>query len=198
MGSSTLLGADHPLARAESRMRLLRAQLAVTLLFGSLAALLSPFLGPEALRLSVGAAAVSGLFVLAVLFARASLRERAFELIASGREELPLPVVAHERSRLRDRRYRRSLARTLDVISADHDPREWWSPTYADRESVNAARAELLEIARLLRELPTVSARGVALVTRLVRDGATSPLYRGPAPRLREELGRIRHVLVQT
>ena len=41
-------------------------------------------------------------------------------------------------------------------------------------------------------------ARGVALVTRLIRDGATSPLYRGPAPQLREELGRIRHVLIQS
>ena len=60
-----------------------------------------------------------------------------------------------------------------------------------------AAQAELLEIARLLRDLPNVSARGVALVTRLVRDGATSPLYQGPALRLQEELGRIRHVLVQ-
>ena len=62
---------------------------------------------------------------------------------------------------------------------------------------MHAARAELGEIARLLRDLPNVHARGVALATRLVRDGATSPLYQGPAPRLREELGRIRHVLVQ-
>ena len=68
---------------------------------------------------------------------------------------------------------------------------------FADREAVHGARDELSEIARLLRELPNVRARGVALVTRLIRDGATSPLYRGPAPRLREELGRIRHVLVQ-
>ena len=62
---------------------------------------------------------------------------------------------------------------------------------------MQATQAELLEIARLLRELPSVSARGVAPVTRLVRDGATSPLYQGPALRLREELGRIRHVLIQ-
>ena len=61
---------------------------------------------------------------------------------------------------------------------------------------MSAARQELHEIARLLRELPSVRAYGVALVTRLIRDGATSPLYQGPALRLREELGRIRHVLV--
>ena len=75
--------------------------------------------------------------------------------------------------------------------------REWWTPIYADRASVAAAQAELLEVARLLRDLPSVSARGVAMVTTLVRDGATSPLYQGPALRLQEELGRIRHVLVQ-
>ena len=62
---------------------------------------------------------------------------------------------------------------------------------------MRGARDELAEVARLLRELPSVRARGVALVTRLIRDGATSPLYQGPAPRLREELGRIRHVLIQ-
>ena len=133
----------------------------------------------------------------ATVLARSSLREHALELIACGREELPLPVVESERSRLSDRRYRRSLARTLDVIRADPEPHEWWSPVYADREAVHGARDELTEVARLLRELPNVRARGVALVTRLIRDGATSPLYRGPAPRLREELGRIRHVLIQ-
>ena len=135
---------------------------------------------------------------MATLVAHARLRERAFDLIASGREELPLHVVECERSRLCDSRYRRRLARTLDVITLQPGAREWWSPIYADHESVRAARSELLEIARLLRDLPSVSARGVALVTRLVRDGATSPLYQGPAPRLREELGRIRHVLIQS
>ena len=83
------------------------------------------------------------------------------------------------------------------MITCSREPREWWSPVTGDHASVRAARAELLEIARLLRDLPSVRARGVALVTRLVRDGATSPLYQGPAPRLREELGRIRHVLVE-
>jgi hypothetical protein len=197
MGPSTLLGADHPLARADSRERTLRAQFAVTVVFGLVAALASPLLGPAASRLSLGATAVAAFFLAAAFVARLRLRARAFELIASGREELPLDVVAQERSRLRDRRYRRRLASTLQVITLQPPSRELWSPIYADRASVQATRAELLEIARLLRELPSVSARGVALVTRLVRDGATSPLYHGPAPLLREELGRIRHVLVQ-
>lgn len=197
MRSSSLLGPEHPLTRADSRLSMLRAQLAVAAVLGIVALALSPLLGPPALHLALGAGAISALLAVGVLVARSGVREQALELIASGREELPLPVVENERSRLSDRGYRRSLARTLDVIRAEPSPREWWSPVYADREAVHAARAELIEIARLLRELPTVRARGVALVTRLVRDGATSPLYCGPAPRLREELGRIRHVLIQ-
>jgi hypothetical protein len=197
MGSSTLLGRDHPLARAESQERTLRAQFAVTVVFGLIAGVLSPLLGQPALRLSMGAAAVAALFLSAAYVARIRLRGRAFELIASGREELPVEAIASERSRLRDRRYRHKLARTLQVITLQPYTREWWSPIYADRASVVAARSELLEIARLLRDLPSVSARGVALVTSLVRDGATSPLYQGPALRLQEELGRIRHVLVE-
>ena len=197
MSSSTLLGPDHPLARAEAAERTLRAQFAVTVVFGLVAALASPALGATAWQLSVGASAVAALILVAACVARLRLRARAFELIASGREELPVEAIAHERSRLRDHRYRRRLARTLQVITLQADTREFWTPIYADRASVEAARAELLEIARLLRELPSVSARGVALVTRLVRDGSTSPLYQGPAPRLREELGRIRLVLQQ-
>lgn len=196
MGTSALLGPDHPLSRAESQERTLRAQFAVTVAFGLVAGLVSPFLGPAALQLSLGASAVAALFLAAAFVARLRLRARAFELIAIGREELPVEAIEQERSRLRDRRYRRRLARTLQVITLQQT-REWWSPIYADRAAVQAAQAELLEIARLLRELPSVSARGVALVTTLVRDGATSPLYQGPALRLREELGRIRHVLVQ-
>ena len=197
MGSSTLLGPEHPLARADSRLRTLRAQLAVTVALGFVSLVASLLLGSNALHLALGAGAVSAVLAGAMTMARASVRERALELIASGREELPLPAVESERDRLSDRRYRRRLARTLDVISADPGPREWWAPIAANREAVHASHAELSEIARLLRDLPNVRARGVALATRLVRDGATSPLYQGPAPRLREELGRIRHVLVE-
>jgi hypothetical protein len=197
MGSSTLLGPDHPLARADSRLRTLRAQLAVTAALGVLSLLASMLLGSPALHLAVGAAALSLVLAGGLQLARASLRERALELIVSGREELPLPAVESERDRLSDRRYRRRLARTLDVITAEPSTRDWWAPIAANRDAVHGSHAELAEVARLLRDLPDVRARGVALVTCLVRDGATSPLYQGPAPRLREELGRIRHVLIQ-
>jgi hypothetical protein len=192
-----MLGDDHPLSRAESQERMLRAQFAVTVVFGAGAALLAPLLGRAALRLSLGATVIAALLALAAFAAHLRLRERAFELIVSGREDLPLAAVESERSRLRDCRYRRRIARTLDVITVQPETREWWSPITAHQGAVTASRNELREIARLLRELPTVRARGVALVTSLIRDGATSPLYQGPELRLREELGRIRHVLVE-
>jgi hypothetical protein len=193
-----MLGRDHPLARAESQERTLRAQFAVTVVFGAAAAVLAPLLGPAALRLSLGATVVAAVFAAAAFAAHLRLRDRAFELIISGREDLPVAAVESERSRLRDRRYRRKIARTLDVITVQHEARrDWWSPIAGHHGAVSASRNELREIATLLRDLPTVRARGVALVTSLIRDGATSPLYQGPELRLREELGRIRHVLVE-
>ena len=160
---------------------------------------LSPLLGSPALHLAIGAAAVAAAARRGACCSRApACASRRFELIASGREELPLPVVESERSRLSDRRYRRQLARTLDVITAA--ARAEGVVVAGVRRPRGGARrraTSCIEVARLLRELPTVRARGVALVTRLIRDGATSPLYRGPAPRLREELGRIRHVLIE-
>ena len=85
-----MLGADHPLVRAESQERTLRAQFAVTVVFGFVAAL-----ALAAARR--GRAAAVGRRERrrrrASRWPRSSLtlrlRERAFELIASGREELP-------------------------------------------------------------------------------------------------------------
>src|SRR4029077_20955349 len=100
MGSSNLLGPDPPLTRADGRLRTLRAQLAVTAVLGVGMLALSPLLGSPALHLAIGAGAVAGVLLGAVLLARAGLREQALELIASGREDVPIPVVESERSRL--------------------------------------------------------------------------------------------------
>ncbi len=83
---------DHPLARAESRERLLRAQFAVTVAFGVVAALLAPFArrARAAARRSAPTVVAGALRAGAPSLAHLRLRERAFELIASGREELPL------------------------------------------------------------------------------------------------------------
>ena len=94
----------------------MRAQFAVTVAFGLLSALLAPFLGPPPCVFR-SARPSSRRPSPPRATPPACSRERAFELIASGREDLPLAAVACERSRLRDRRYRRRIARTLDVIT---------------------------------------------------------------------------------
>ena len=65
MGASTLLGPDHPLARAESQERTLRAQLAVTVVFGLRRGRSRRCWCTPAWRLSLGAAAVSALLLAA-------------------------------------------------------------------------------------------------------------------------------------
>ena len=166
MGSSHMLGPEHPLSRADSRMRTLRAQFAVTVVLGLAMLASSPLLGASALHLAAGAGAVSGLLVVGILFARASQREQALELIASGREELPLPVVESERTPPE-----RPPLPPPAGANARRDPcrshAEGVVVAHLRRPRGGGGRAatSCTEVARLLRELPNVRARGVALVT---------------------------------
>ena len=140
---------------------MLRSQFLVTVAFGMAAAVMSPWLGPAALRLSLGAIAVAALFLLAACVARLRLRERAFELIASGREELPVQAVESERSRLRDRRYRRRLARTLDMITLQGVRRELAEPDLR-RSRCRAGRAQGAARGRAAAARPAERARASA------------------------------------
>src|SRR4051812_16268789 len=96
----TVLGGEHPLARAEERVHWLGAQAAASaaLLTGSAAGLLAG--ATELLAVLLAAAAVQ-IAILAGLFAAAGVRRRrALELIAAGRAALPLAAVRRERARL--------------------------------------------------------------------------------------------------
>jgi hypothetical protein len=76
-------------------------------------------------------------------------------------------------------RHRRALARSLEeAVSLAHVERPWRtaSPPLATRD-VRAARAELIQLAQVLRENRDVYASGVALAERLLTDGS-GPLYR--------------------
>jgi hypothetical protein len=104
-------------------------------------------------------------------------------------------VVEGERCRLLDRRIRSSLAASLeDLVRETANPHVMVGPPLFDRVVVRSVAAELLQVAKLLRGEPS-SARGVALVWRLICEGATSPLHRANVAELREELARIRYVL---
>ena len=175
--------ADHPLARAESRERTLRAQFAVTVVFGLLA----------------GRALARARPARAAPLDRRGRRGRAARRRRADRARAPARArVRADRERSRGAaaaRPSRTSARACAIAATAAGSRarstsSRCSPTRASggRRSTPTTRPcaprmpSSLEIARLLRELPSVRARGVALVTRLVRDGATSPLYQGPAP----------------
>ncbi len=103
MGSSTMLGPEHPLARADSRLRTLRAQLAVTVVFGFVASLaLAAARSARAASRRSARAVVAGVLALARVRrprapARARLRahrERPRGAAAAGRGERAQPPAA--------------------------------------------------------------------------------------------------------
>jgi hypothetical protein len=191
-----ILGDEHPLARAEERVRWLSSQVATatTLLLGSVVALL---LGAQGLRtIVVAAAGVQAVLLLALTLAVRARRERAVDLIAGGRASLPLAAVQHERARLADPRRAQRFARSLDSLR--RDARRSWRerplhrPLYAPAV-IREVDGDLARIARVLRSCrPELSA--LARVERLL-SGESSPLYEGDTRRLRDELRRIQFSL---
>ena len=166
MGSSNMLGPEHPLSRADSRMRTLRAQLAVTVVLGL--AMLACLAAARSVRTASGGrgrgrlgADRGGHPVRARQPARAGAgadRERPRGVAAARRGEraqpaerppLPPPAGANARRDPRRSRRRRSGGRPCTPTA-----RRW-----------RTRARSCTEVARLLRELPNVRARGVALVT---------------------------------
>ena len=195
--ASALLGAEHPLVRAlDALAALTRQTLAVT---GALAACaLAAAAGATWAR----AAALGAAVVLVVLAALAAAllrqaRRRALDLIAEGREWLPLAAVAHERRRLLRPRTRARLASGLaEVLEEALIPRAVpvaSASLLADARVLRENASELCAVAALVRTAPA-SAGGVALVERLLTDGC-SPLYGKEVGPLREELRRARFLL---
>jgi hypothetical protein len=185
------LGTDHPLAHAlELQTVFVRDVLAVVGVALALAA--ATVIGFVSWPALVIALVVAGALVAAGLFARAAVRSRALDVIAEGRERVPVPAVARERERLLDARHRRMLAGSLARLrSAAERPAPWAprSTVPAYPGTLRAVGPELAELEALLAQ-PLGTARGVALVKRLLVDGV-SPLHGGDAQRLREELRRI-------
>jgi hypothetical protein len=194
--AAKLLGADHPLVRALKLTRVLARQSLTAAPACAIGAAALVYRAGWALPVLVIAGAVQLVLAagLAVVMARA--RERARDLIAEGREHLPLPLLARQRRRLLDPRRRDGLARAFEGVVA---PAERWprilrnSRPLFNVRLVREVAPELQEIAALLR-LVTSSARGVALSERLLTSGA-SPLYGAELDDPRSELRRIRAAL---
>jgi hypothetical protein len=144
------------------------------------------------LPLLVAAAIVQlGLGVALTLHAQLQ-RERARELIITGRGRLPLPVLERELRRLRRPRRVAGLADALEnlVRAAERRPTLMrTSRPVFDPRQVRGAAGELRAIAARLRA-GTVAVRAVARVERLLTSG-DSPLCGREPEALRHELIRI-------
>jgi hypothetical protein len=191
------LGADHPLARTLDRLgRLLKQSAAVgaLLLTTSVAGVAGV---PDVGALIVAAAVVQVALALGLLIMAAQERERARELIIDGRGHLPLAAVERERRRLLSADCRHRLARSVERTRELAESSRWLTrssrPLFRPHV-VAAVGAQLADIAALLRR-DEVDASGVALMWRLLYDGAASPLYGDDVAPLREALDVVRRRL---
>lgn len=192
-----LLGPAHPLIRATEAVAVGAKQwlACAAVLAGAIIARLENHPWATALALSAGIVLLTVTILVAALVQR--LRDRATELIAEGRETLPIAIVQRQRQRLLTRRRRRILAGTLDMMvrQATTPPkiRTIGARPLFDPRTIANVSAELRGVIGLLRE-EHVRARGVAVADGLITDGG-SALYADDEKRLHEELQRIRRLL---
>jgi hypothetical protein len=193
-----LLGVRHPLVHVVDDMRVMREQsiAVITLLAASVSALLAGVSQAFAAAVLVAAVVVQCALTWRLVTRASAKRDHVLDLIAEGREDLPLRSVARERRRLLDHRHRIRLARSLDELREEAATpvlrRPSGLPLYR-RRVVAAVARELAQTAQALRR-SDASLCGIAMSERLL-SGHDSPLYADDADRLREELNRIRFLL---
>ena len=117
---------------------------------------------------------------------RAARRRADAELLST---RLPSPRLAWRTEELVAEDSRVELGRSLTDVLHSADERLLPSASPLNRASIRALRAQLLELAARLCDLPRpVAPRGILLVERLLYDGS-GPLYSRSAPnRLRVEI----------
>ena len=195
--AATVLGPTHPLPRAVDAVGRVARQwwACAAIVAGALIAQLERHPWAAALALSAGLVLLT--LTVGILALRQRVRDEAIQLIAEGRDALPIAVVQRQRQRLVSRRTTAGLARTLETMlgQALNPPRlmtKGARPLFCIRVIASAA-PELRGVISLLQTEPA-RARGVALIERLITDGG-SPLYAREARALREELRRVRSAL---
>jgi hypothetical protein len=141
----------------------------------------------------VAASAVTALWALLAAASRAQVRDRALDLIAAGRGDIPLSHVARERDRLLTGARRHALARHVDALRGLADSpaaRRAWPHVALDRSALAALAPDLERIAGLL-VADGARPAGIAMTERMLADGR-SALYGGELDQVRHELRRIR------
>jgi hypothetical protein len=190
-----VLGRESPLVVLLDRQAVAIAQLsAVVALFGlSVVGVAAGVRG--ALAFALGSAVVAiGLGCRVALGVR-DRRECVWDVIISGRGDVPLDVVRRERARLQDRTRRETLARWYRSIGDEPDASgrvPCRACVIVVPSLVARVRPELALVAALLCD-DAPSVRGVAAARRLMCAG-TSLFGRDPEI-LRQDLRRIAHLL---
>lgn len=195
--AATVLGVDHPVARAARARSILAGQFTVT--SAVLATLIAYAFahGTAAVTLLCSALVVELWAICGLAFTSGRLRERARDVIADVDHPPWAAEIAAESAHLASSRRREQLARSLEraLYAAEH----WPALSITSRppptvrhllQCAEIARA----VTRLVRDSGT-AVRGVALLDRLICGGYGSALYAGCPDRLARELGRIRFLL---
>ena len=125
-------------------------------------------------------------------------REEVYDdIVLQGFRHVHPAAVARRAAALVSRTRRTQLADTLDrYVSAAQDNQP--TPVPVHRSAILAVRPQVRQLSLILRtEEVELDPAGMVLLTRLITDGATSPLYRLSADEreLRRELDRIRVAL---
>jgi hypothetical protein len=186
-----VLGAEHPLARAEHRVRWLAHQaatLAALLPVGALALLA----GAPVLSAALLAGGLVEAWLLVALSAAAGVvRDRALDLIVEGRGSLPLASVRRRRAGLMRPRHVRRLAEAIEALRREARCPDRRHPSARPLYMPAVIRGVDAELAAAVRVLRAQSdATTIGRIERLL-GGATSPLYGDDPKRLREELACI-------
>jgi hypothetical protein len=184
---------DPPLATAETRVQRRRCQVAAVgaVLAGAGAGALAG--ATHLLPVAVAAAVVLLALVLLLASARAARRDRAVEVIAGGRDSLPVDIVQRERARLNDPRRVNDLVRSLDSMRREATSASRYASVAPPLYVPSTIRAAATDIDRTVAALdenrpgPVAAARVERL---LVAPG--SPLYGADVRALQEALHRIR------
>ena len=192
-----MLGSEHPLTRVMRANEVVgRHALAVVLMLAAaLAGWAERLAWAPAAAIGAAAALVALGVVAAVLRRRA--RWEALELIAEGREGLPLAPVERERRRLLGARNRSALAGSVERMldAAGQRPGTLAARPLFDVAVIRTLADDLRPLAEALRAGPA-TARGLALAEHLLTWGGSS-LYGHDAAPAREDIGRVRYLLAQ-
>lgn len=190
------LGREHPLVRTLRNAEIASRQL-VTVTAVQAAGVVW-LLGdwPFGLPLAIGAGVAQAVLVCRMAVLGTFRRDLCLEVIANGGAGVPLPCIERSCRRLLDERALERLARSIDELvltarSPGTPPLHGYPLT--DRRVIRAVAPELGGVASLLRTGAPV--RGVALVERLLTSAST-PLYGSDVEQLRQELRRVRYLLI--